>query len=67
LLLLLASFIFISTRDNLFSSKLIYFLAILKINRKIKWLRIVKSYLYILASVIYYIRVITIERLLLSI
>jgi len=50
-----------------FSSRLVYFLAILRINKDIGWLYIVKNYSYMLASIIYYIRVITIEVLLPSI
>ena len=66
LLNLLISFFFIITSNKLFSSRLIYFLTILGINSNINYLYIVKNYLYILAGVVYYIRVLSVEKLLLS-
>ncbi|PVH94487.1 hypothetical protein DM02DRAFT_539326, partial [Periconia macrospinosa] len=59
-------FIFISIGDDPFSSRLVYFLVVLRINKDIGRLRTAKNYLYILTSIIYYIRVITVEALLLS-
>ncbi|PVH91697.1 hypothetical protein DM02DRAFT_545304, partial [Periconia macrospinosa] len=67
LLRVFLSFIFISIGDNPFSSRLVYFLVVLKINKDIGWLCTAKNYLYILTSIIYYIRAITIKALLLSI
>ncbi|KAH7113338.1 hypothetical protein B0J11DRAFT_446297, partial [Dendryphion nanum] len=61
----LALFLFKSTSNKLFSSKLIYFLAVLRINTKINYLHKAKHYLYILASIVYYIKVLSIEKLLL--
>ena len=60
------SFIFEPTSNRLFSSSLIYFLAILGINAKIDRLREAKHYSYILTSVVYYVRVLSIEKLLLA-
>ncbi|KAH7066569.1 hypothetical protein BKA63DRAFT_377827, partial [Paraphoma chrysanthemicola] len=59
LLKALASFIFKPISNRLFSSSLIYFLAVLGINFKIDCLRKVKHYLYILTSVIYCVRVLS--------
>ncbi|KAF2646966.1 hypothetical protein K491DRAFT_615821, partial [Lophiostoma macrostomum CBS 122681] len=50
-----------------FSSRLIYFLTILGINTKVNCLYIVKNYLYILTGIVYYIKVLAIEKLLLAI
>ncbi|KAH8690375.1 hypothetical protein GQ44DRAFT_636943, partial [Phaeosphaeriaceae sp. PMI808] len=63
----LASFILERTSNKKFSSGLIYFLAILRINPKIERLRTAKNYLYILTSVVYYVRVIRLEKLLLAV
>ncbi|KAF1948456.1 hypothetical protein CC80DRAFT_431587, partial [Byssothecium circinans] len=65
LLTILALFIFKSIGDRLFSNRLIYFLTILGINAKANYLRIVKNYTYMLTSIVYYIRVLAIEKLLL--
>ena len=65
LLTILILFIFKSIGNQLFSSRLIYFLTILGINTKVDYLYIAKNYLYILTSIVYYIRVFTIEKLLL--
>ncbi|KAF1963964.1 hypothetical protein BU23DRAFT_494611, partial [Bimuria novae-zelandiae CBS 107.79] len=65
LLNLLTLFFFIIISNKLFSSRLFYFLAILGINSDLNRLRIVKHYLYILVSVVYYIRILSVERLLL--
>lgn len=66
LLSLLTSFFFIIIGNKLFSSRLVYFLAILGINSNINCLCTVKNYLYILAGVVYYMRVLSVEKLLLS-
>ena len=66
LLNLLISFFFITTSNKLFSSRLIYFLAVLGINSNINRLHIVKNYLYMLVGVVYYMRVLSVEKLLLS-
>ncbi|KAF1949009.1 hypothetical protein CC80DRAFT_430253, partial [Byssothecium circinans] len=64
LLTALISFIFKSVGNQLFSSRLIYFLTMLGINAKANHLRMVKNYLYILTSIVYCIRVLAIEKLL---
>ncbi|PVI04184.1 hypothetical protein DM02DRAFT_519121, partial [Periconia macrospinosa] len=64
LLRVFLSFIFISIGDNSFSSGLVYFLAVLKINKDISRLRTAKNYSYILTSIIYYTRAIAVEALL---
>ncbi|KAH7337366.1 hypothetical protein BKA66DRAFT_435395, partial [Pyrenochaeta sp. MPI-SDFR-AT-0127] len=61
---LLYSFIFTLTSYNLFISRLIYFLVVLGINTNIGRLRIIKYYLYILVGIVYYVRVLSIEKLL---
>jgi hypothetical protein len=43
---------------------LFYFLAVLEIDKEIGCLRTVKNYSYILASVVYYIQVLSVEKLL---
>jgi hypothetical protein len=43
---------------------LLYFLAVLGINSEIDRLRTAKNYLYILTSVVYYVRVLAVEKLL---
>jgi hypothetical protein len=63
---LLISFFFTTTGNKLFSSRLIYFLAVLGINSDINCLRTAKNYLYMLAGVVYYMRVLSVEKLLLS-
>ncbi|PVH90156.1 hypothetical protein DM02DRAFT_548344, partial [Periconia macrospinosa] len=64
LLRIFLSFIFVSTGDDLFSSGLVYFLAVLRINKDIGRLRTAKNYLYMLASIIYCTKAITVEALL---
>jgi hypothetical protein len=66
LLNVLASFFFTLTGDKPFSSGLIYFLAVLGINSDTNRLRTAKNYLYMLASVVYCMRVLSVEHLLLS-
>ncbi|KIV98740.1 uncharacterized protein PV09_09492 [Verruconis gallopava] len=66
LLRLLDSFIFQNTGDNLFSSGLIHYIAVLRIDTKINRLQTAKNYSYMLASMVYCTRVIAIESLLLS-
>ncbi|KAF2646970.1 hypothetical protein K491DRAFT_615728, partial [Lophiostoma macrostomum CBS 122681] len=46
-----------------FNSRLIYFFTILNINTKINYLYIVKNYLYIFTSIVYYIKILTIKKL----
>jgi hypothetical protein len=60
----LCSFIFMSTGRDPFTSGLIYFLAVLGINTNMGRLRVAKHYSYMLASIVYYIRVLSIEKLL---
>ena len=66
LLNLLTSFFFTTTGDKLFSSRLIYFLAVLGINSDTNRLRTAKNYSYMLAGVVYCMRVLSVEKLLLS-
>jgi hypothetical protein len=66
LLNLLILFFFTTIGNKLFSSRLIYFLAVLGINSNTNRLRTAKNYLYMLAGVVYYIRVLSVEKLLLS-
>ena len=67
LLNLLISFFFTITSDKLFSSRLVYFLAMLGINSNTNRLCTAKNYLYMLVGVVYYIRVLSVEKLLLSV
>jgi hypothetical protein len=60
----LASFIFKPVSDRPFSSGLIYFLAVLGINAEMDCLREAKHYLYMLTSVVYCVRVLRVEKLL---
>jgi hypothetical protein len=64
LLNLLASFFFTSTGDKLFCSGLVHFLAVLGIDSDTNRLRTAKNYLYMLASVVYCMRVLSVEHLL---
>lgn len=66
LLNLLTLFFFITTGNKLFSSSLIYFLAVLGINSNTNCLRTAKNYLYMLVGVVYCMRVLSVEKLLLS-
>jgi hypothetical protein len=63
---MLTLFFFTLTGNKLFSSRLVYFLAALGINSNANCLRTAKSYSYILAGVAYYMRVLSVEKLLLS-
>jgi hypothetical protein len=63
---MLTSFFFTLTGNKLFSSRLVYFLAVLGINSNANCLRTAKSYSYILAGVAYCMRVLSVEKLLLS-
>jgi hypothetical protein len=63
---MLTSFFFTLIGDKLFSSRLVYFLAVLGIDSNANRLRTVKSYLYMLAGVAYCMRVLSVEKLLLS-
>ncbi|KAF1923405.1 uncharacterized protein M421DRAFT_406996 [Didymella exigua CBS 183.55] len=64
LLNLLTSFFFTTTGDKPFSSGLIHFLAVLGINSNTNHLRTAKNYSYILAGVVYCMRVLSVEKLL---
>ncbi|KAJ8117099.1 hypothetical protein OPT61_g1626 [Boeremia exigua] len=64
LLNLLTSFFFTTTGDKPFSSRLVHFLAVLGINSNINCLRTAKNYLYMLAGVVYCMRVLSVEKLL---
>jgi hypothetical protein len=63
---MLTFFFFTLIGNKLFSSRLIYFLTILGINSNANCLRTAKSYSYMLAGVAYCMRVLSIEKLLLS-
>jgi hypothetical protein len=63
---MLTSFFFTLTGDKLFSSGLVHFLAVLGIDSDANRLRTAKSYLYMLAGVAYCMRVLSVEKLLLS-
>jgi uncharacterized transporter YbjL len=63
---MLTLFFFTLTGNKLFSSGLVYFLAVLGINSNANCLRTVKSYSYMLAGVAYCMRVLSVEKLLLS-
>ena len=63
----LASFFFTSTGDQPFSSGLIHFLAVLGINAEANRLRTAKNYSYMLAGVVYCMRVLSVEKLLPSV
>jgi hypothetical protein len=63
---LFALFFFTLTGDKPFSSGLVYFLAVLGINCDTNRLRTAKNYLYMLAGVVYCMRVLSVEHLLLS-
>jgi hypothetical protein len=64
LLKLFASFFFTLTGDKPFSSGLVHFLAVLGINCDTNRLRTVKNYSYMLAGVVYCMRVLSVEHLL---
>jgi hypothetical protein len=64
LLDILASFFFTSTGDKPFSSGLVHFLAVLGIDSDTNRLRTAKNYLYMLAGVVYCMRVLSVEHLL---
>jgi superfamily II DNA helicase RecQ len=64
LLNMLASFFFTSTGDKPFSSGLIHFLAVLGIDSDANRLRTAKNYSYMLAGVVYCMRVLSVEHLL---
>ena len=64
LLNLLTSFFFTTTGDKPFSSGLIHFLAVLGINSDTNRLRTAKNYSYMLAGVVYCMRVLSVEKLL---
>jgi hypothetical protein len=65
LLNLLALFILVTYLRELLLYRLIQFLAVLRINREISCLRTAKNYLFILAGIIYYVRVLRLKKLLL--
>jgi hypothetical protein len=62
-----ALFFFTVTGDKPFTSGLVHFLAVLGINSDTNRLRTAKNYLYILASVVYCMRVLSVEHLLPSV
>lgn len=64
LLKVLASFIFEPTSDQPFKSGLIHFLAVLGIHKEMDRLRTAKDYSYMLAGVVYCVRVLAVEALL---
>jgi superfamily II DNA helicase RecQ len=64
LLDVLASFIFQSVSNDLFRSGLLHFLAVLGIDGEMDRLRTAKNYSYMLAGVVYCVRVLAVEKLL---
>ena len=64
LLDLLTSFFFTTTGDKPFSSGLVHFLAVLGIDSDTNRLRTAKNYSYMLAGVVYCMRVLSVEKLL---
>ncbi|KAL7771460.1 hypothetical protein CFE70_001403 [Pyrenophora teres f. teres 0-1] len=64
LLNLLTSFFFTTTGDKPFSSRLIHFLIVLGIDSDTNRLRTAKKYSYMLAGVVYCMRVLSVEKLL---
>jgi hypothetical protein len=64
LLILLSLFILVLYSNNVFLSRLLYYLAVLGIDTETGRLRIAKNYLYILAEIVYYIRVLFARALL---
>ena len=50
----------------MFKSAILHFLAVLRIDREINRLRQANDFLYILAGVVYYVRMLAIEIILLS-
>jgi hypothetical protein len=63
LLNMFASFFFTSTGDKPFSSGLVHFLAVLSIDSDTNRLRTAKNYSYMLAGVVYCMRVLGVEYL----
>jgi len=61
---LLASFIFQTVGDRPFSSALVHFLAVLGIDEEMNRLRTADNYSYMLAGVVYCVRVLAMEALL---
>jgi hypothetical protein len=66
LLRLFALFFFTLTGNKPFSSGLVYFVAVLGIDSDTNRLRTAKNYSYMLAGVVYYMRVLSVEHLLSS-
>ncbi|KAL5371081.1 hypothetical protein DPSP01_014505 [Paraphaeosphaeria sporulosa] len=64
LLKLVTSFMLVTSSDKPFSNALVHYLAMLGIDADIHRPRTVKNYLYILTSMVYCIRVLSIEKLL---
>jgi hypothetical protein len=62
---LLALFILVTYLRELLLCRLIQFLAVLRINREISYLRTAKNYSFILAGVIYCVQVLRLKKLLL--
>jgi hypothetical protein len=60
----LTAFFFASTGSKPLSNRLVHFLAVLGINAELGRLRTAKNYLYMLASVVYCVRVLSVEKLL---
>jgi hypothetical protein len=60
----LASFVLTSYSSDEFSSSLVQYLAVLGINTQTNRLRTAKNFSYMLASVVYYVRVLAAEKIL---
>jgi hypothetical protein len=61
----LGLFILVTYLRELLSCRLIQFLTVLRINREISCLRTIKNYLFMLVGVVYCVRVLRLEKLLL--
>jgi len=66
LLRLIKSFVFVTVYGDVFSSRLLHFLAVLSINEEIGRLCEVNDFLYMLARVVYCTRIFAVEAILLS-
>ncbi|KAF1922160.1 uncharacterized protein M421DRAFT_10784 [Didymella exigua CBS 183.55] len=61
---MLTAFFFALTGSKPLSNRLVYFLTVLGINAELGRLRTAKNYLYMLAGVVYCVRVLSVEKLL---
>ena len=64
LLRLIKSFVFVTVRGDVFSSGLLHFLAVLSIDEEMGRLREANDFSYMLAGVVYYIRIFAVKVIL---